>query len=129
MNQLYKFYNKNASSIRGIIVADCPWLKKVDECDNDKDDTESNHEYSDVEKDTYDSDDDLENICPKYLIFSTGSKTYIPHQVGFKIVRNVNFPKRLERGPSLKDRIATKKQEKILQVCMLKSRFFYLLTY
>lgn len=26
MNQLFKFYNKNASSIRGILVADCPWV-------------------------------------------------------------------------------------------------------
>lgn len=121
MNQLYKFYNKNASSIRGIMVANCPWLKNGDDCDNDFDegDEESDHEDSDMEKDTsYDSDDDLENICPKYLIFSTGSRTYIPHQVGFKIVRNVNFPKKLERGPSLKDRIATKKRERMLQVCL-----------
>lgn len=27
MNQLYKFYNRNASSIRGIMVANCPWLE------------------------------------------------------------------------------------------------------
>lgn len=27
MNQLYKFYNRNASSIRSIIVANCPWLE------------------------------------------------------------------------------------------------------
>lgn len=28
MNQLYKFYNRNASSIRGIMIANCPWLDK-----------------------------------------------------------------------------------------------------
>lgn len=35
MNQLYKFYNRNASSIRGIMVANCPWLDddKHDGCD------------------------------------------------------------------------------------------------
>lgn len=27
MNQLYKFYNRNASSIRGVMVANCPWLE------------------------------------------------------------------------------------------------------
>lgn len=30
MNQLYKFYNKKASSIRGIMVANCPWMDDVD---------------------------------------------------------------------------------------------------
>lgn len=61
-------------------------------------------------------DDDLENLCPKYLIFSTGSKTYTPHQIGFKRVRNINFPKKLEPGPSLKERIAAKERERVLQV-------------
>jgi F-box and WD-40 domain protein 5 len=27
MNQLYKFYNRNASSIRAIMIANCPWLQ------------------------------------------------------------------------------------------------------
>lgn len=31
MNQLYKFYNRNASSIRGIMVANCPWMEKDDD--------------------------------------------------------------------------------------------------
>lgn len=26
MNHLYKFYNRNASSIRAIMIANCPWL-------------------------------------------------------------------------------------------------------
>lgn len=30
MNQLYKFYNRNASSIRGIMIANCPWLENED---------------------------------------------------------------------------------------------------
>lgn len=35
MNQLYKFYNRNASSIRGIMVANCPWLEDSDEVNAD----------------------------------------------------------------------------------------------
>lgn len=39
MNQLYKFYNKKASSIRGIMVANCPWMddkETVDETMSDE---------------------------------------------------------------------------------------------
>jgi F-box and WD-40 domain protein 5 len=28
MNQLYKFYNRNASSIRAIMIANCPWMQE-----------------------------------------------------------------------------------------------------
>lgn len=38
MNQLYKFYNRNASSIRGIMIANCPWLD--DDNDPTQDDTQ-----------------------------------------------------------------------------------------
>lgn len=31
MNQLYKFYNRNASSIRGIMIANCPWLEDAND--------------------------------------------------------------------------------------------------
>lgn len=34
MNQLYKFYNRNASSIRGIMVANCPWLEDNETSDD-----------------------------------------------------------------------------------------------
>ncbi|KAG4075312.1 hypothetical protein HA402_003103 [Bradysia odoriphaga] len=111
-NQLYKFYNRNASSIRAIIVANCPWLDDVKTCYDNYE--ESRPEYLDTgASDT--TIDDLENMGPKYLIFSTGSSTYTPHQVGFKFVHHVNFPRTLERGPSLKERIAIKKQERLLQ--------------
>lgn len=29
MNQMFKFYNRNASSIRGLLVADCPWVDQL----------------------------------------------------------------------------------------------------
>lgn len=74
-----------------------------------------------MDDDYEEEDDDLENLCPKYLIFSTGSKTYTPHQIGFKRVRNVNFPKKLDPGPSLRERIAAKEREKALQVRFIRS--------
>lgn len=101
-SQLYKFYNQNASSIRSIMVANCPWLDDV-------------KPRNDEEQNIDDGNDDLENLGPKYLIFSTGTRTYIPHQVGFKFVHHIDFPKTLERGPSLKERIETKKRQRMLE--------------
>lgn len=60
--------------------------------------------------------DELENSCPKYLIFSTGSKTYTPHQIGFKRIDKVNFPRRLDPGLSIKERIALRDRKKELEV-------------
>lgn len=57
----------------------------------------------------------LEDNREKYLIFSTGSKTYTPHQVGFKRIKNVRFPKRLDPGPSLQERIAERDRKRELQ--------------
>lgn len=65
--------------------------------------------------------DDMENSLPKYLIFSTGSKTYTPHQIGIKRIRHVTFPKKLDPGPSLKERIAAKKkaaEEQVNKECI-----------
>lgn len=31
MNQLYKFYNRNASSVRAIMMAKCPWLDETND--------------------------------------------------------------------------------------------------
>ncbi|XP_071447226.1 F-box/WD repeat-containing protein 5 isoform X2 [Hetaerina americana] len=50
----------------------------------------------------------------KFLIFTTGSKTYTPHQIGFKRIHPFSFPRRLDPGPSLKERIALKQREKEL---------------
>ncbi|XP_041775696.1 F-box/WD repeat-containing protein 5 isoform X1 [Anopheles merus] len=213
-SQMYKFYNRNASSIRAIMVANCPWLsdeaevKKEGEkekgtsdaeqkssddepgtssgdrragnplshyqlsqdvdSDEEQDEgvddgqdpraaedvpyqllvgdqvdyaspiqylqefrqeyEESYYESSDdcLEDDEDDGDDeelsegedDLENMCPKYLIFSTGSKTYTPHQIGFKRITSVNFPRRIDPGPSLRERIALRDRQRELQVIM-----------
>ncbi|XP_011049803.1 PREDICTED: F-box/WD repeat-containing protein 5 isoform X2 [Acromyrmex echinatior] len=56
--------------------------------------------------------DELTNNPEKLLIFTTGSKTYTPHKVGFKRIKLVTFPRRLDPGPSLRERIAQKKRER-----------------
>ncbi|ALC38256.1 Fbw5 [Drosophila busckii] len=197
MSQLYKFYNRNASSVRAIMVARCPWLDESNDplaqveqqqqqlqaaaTNSDQPTTsmcaslasgnplshaaslrrtrsatpEDNYlpdisEHSQVRRsrarpghtsdatihyleeyrqaaveatdgdieeedesescmDVHDEFDEMENSVPKYLIFSTGSKTFTPHQIGFKRIRNVYFPKKLDPGPTLKERIAAKR--------------------
>jgi F-box and WD-40 domain protein 5 len=59
--------------------------------------------------------EDLDEACPKYLIFSTGSRTYTPHQIGIKRVGKVNFPKKLEPGPSIQERIALRDRRRELE--------------
>lgn len=201
MSQLYKFYNRNASSVRAIMVARCPWLDESNDplvqiqpeagsaptASSDQPSTSSSSlasgnplshaaslrrtrsatpednylpdisEHSQMRRsrarpgntsdatihyleeyrkaaaaatdagaedgneeaegeddyemclDVQDEYDEMENSVPKYLIFSTGSKTFTPHQVGFKRIRNVFFPKKLDPGPTLKERIAAKR--------------------
>ncbi|KAK9872962.1 hypothetical protein WA026_020310 [Henosepilachna vigintioctopunctata] len=40
----------------------------------------------------------------KYLIFITGTNTFIPHEIGIKRIRSFKFPERIDPGPSLKER-------------------------
>ncbi|KFB35863.1 AGAP010041-PA-like protein [Anopheles sinensis] len=84
------------------------YYESSDDCLGDDDDDCDDEELSE-------GDDDLENLCPKYLIFSTGSKTYTPHQIGFKRITSVNFPRRLDPGPSLQERIALRDRQRELQ--------------
>ncbi|KAK2587588.1 hypothetical protein KPH14_003716 [Odynerus spinipes] len=56
--------------------------------------------------------DELSKNTDKFLIFTTGSKTYTPHQVGFKRIKLVTFPRRLDPGPSLRERIAQRERER-----------------
>lgn len=56
--------------------------------------------------------DELANNPEKFLIFTTGSKTYTPHKVGFKRIKLVSFPRRLDPGPSLRERIAQRQRER-----------------
>jgi F-box and WD-40 domain protein 5 len=82
-----------------------------------RNDDEEEDDEDDMEEDQSDTDE-LDDPCPKYLIFSTGSKTYTPHQIGFKRIGKINFPRRLDPGPSLKERIALSKRKRELEVIM-----------
>ncbi|XP_070493980.1 F-box/WD repeat-containing protein 5-like [Chironomus tepperi] len=187
MKEFLNFYNRNASSIRNLMIARCPWLDDVTppppdqssseqstssqsnnqtvyqpgnpmsnlttrppvasgsasvpvpDASNSEDnfgydrpfnysdefrkELEENFSESSSELDDFidvdmaideeDVDDDLYE--PKYLIFSTGSKTYTPHQIGFKRVLKTSFPKKLEPGPPIKERIALQKRRRELQ--------------
>lgn len=80
--------------------------------------SESSSELEDLidvdmtEEDLY---EDLDEGCPKYLIFSTGSRTCTPHQIGIKKVRKVNFPRRLEPGLSIQERLVLRDRRRELQ--------------
>ncbi|KAI5742484.1 hypothetical protein M8J77_007716 [Diaphorina citri] len=54
--------------------------------------------------------DDLAKQPEKFLIFTTGCRTYTPHQIGFKRIKKVSFPQRLDPGLSLAERIAVREQ-------------------
>nr|XP_053630692.1 F-box/WD repeat-containing protein 5-like isoform X3 [Cherax quadricarinatus] len=54
----------------------------------------------------------LAEDCDKFLIFTTGSKTYSPHQIGFKRIKKFSIPTVLEVGPCLRERIQQRKQER-----------------
>lgn len=183
IKNLYRFYNRNASSIRAIMIANClPNSELVDEketCENDNDvkkdksvgvekgnpvshrdidnlamsssssvvqnvaasskavdpdyevpitysaeyrmaeaismsdsDTDSDFDerssidlsdYTQVEGEPIVSND-------KYLIFTTGYKTYTPHQIGFKRIKPFPFPKRIDPGLSLRERLVLREK-------------------
>lgn len=46
-------------------------------------------ELSDGDEDDIDSDEDLSLQPEKYLIFTTGSKTITPHQIGKNLIPSV----------------------------------------
>lgn len=72
-------------------------------------------DFIDVDMPDEDLYEDLDDACPKYLIFSTGSRTYTPHQIGIKRVGKVNFPKKLEPGPSIQERLALRARRRELE--------------
>ncbi|XP_042211145.1 F-box/WD repeat-containing protein 5-like [Homarus americanus] len=51
----------------------------------------------------------------KFLIFTTGSKTYSPHQIGFKRIKKFSIPTVLEVGPCLRERIQQRDQQRELR--------------
>ncbi|XP_059473589.1 F-box/WD repeat-containing protein 5 [Neocloeon triangulifer] len=197
MEQLFRFYNRNASSVRAIMVADClapetvekqkeskqptkheeersgnppshhaqtspmtnmpsaePGTSKENmdsskvrcdstcdfpspiqykkeyrlaEAENCQDDAKSEEALSEsgevsveeggsiLEDSSEDEDEDFQEESllesrDKFLIFTTGSKTFTPHQIGFKRIKPVQFRHRLDPGPSLQERLAEQRR-------------------
>ncbi|CAG9839162.1 unnamed protein product [Diabrotica balteata] len=185
---LFRFYNRNASSIRAIMIANCLPNSENVNVENSGDGNVSpqqgtssqhgnpvshndmawtpldvrrsmynsvldsmkkdfphpiwyNEDYRKVESESWtaiDSDEEVEDVgnkpnedtddnssesscdteterfvqTDKYLIFTTGYKTYTPHQIGFKRIKPFKFPKRMELGLSLKERLILFEQRK-----------------
>ncbi|XP_015436103.1 PREDICTED: F-box/WD repeat-containing protein 5 [Dufourea novaeangliae] len=61
-----------------------------------------------------DNVDEIANSCDKYLIFTTGSETYIPHQIAFKRIKDLKFPTSIYPGRlySLRERKRDRKLER-----------------
>ncbi|XP_016843564.1 F-box/WD repeat-containing protein 5 [Nasonia vitripennis] len=93
--------------------------KEVADSDSDDESSPQWEDESDEEDslsaEECDDSDDLADCPEKFLIFTTGSKTYTPHQVGFKRIKPVTFPRRLDPGPSLQERIAQRHREREMQ--------------
>ncbi|KAH7980755.1 hypothetical protein HPB49_018975 [Dermacentor silvarum] len=106
VKKLFRFFNTNASSVRTILVANCepphihgspvsdPWTSQDDD---------------DTDEDSADADDPLDPR-EKLLIFTTGSLTYAPHQVGFKRIKPFRFAEPEKEPPSLLQRIARQQE-------------------
>lgn len=62
-----------------------------------------------------DSEDDFLDARPKWLIFTCGSRTYTPHQLGFKKINPITFNGRIDPGPTLKERIEEYKRRRQLE--------------
>ncbi|XP_076238441.1 F-box and WD repeat domain containing 5 isoform X2 [Calliopsis andreniformis] len=86
--------------------------KKTQENENEEEGRQVEEEHESEEED---DTDELANCCEKYLIFTTGSKTYTPHQVGFKRIKNVKFPTRLVAEPSLFERYTQREMEREME--------------
>ncbi|XP_067139924.1 F-box/WD repeat-containing protein 5 [Centruroides vittatus] len=182
VKQLFKFYNKNASSLHSIMVANSLLPSEEgnsnvqDDTDNEKrnssfeiplstssnaitsnhtrdcnddeirhcsleDNSDSGNEMEDncshtcfetndkseridsvtcncSLEDSHESDNDMEDNCnntcietilddrEKLLIFTMGSLTYIPHQIGIKKIKPFTFVERIATTPSLSQRLA-----------------------
>ncbi|KAL1491654.1 hypothetical protein ABEB36_012218 [Hypothenemus hampei] len=76
----------------------------------DQDDNNKDEGFDDDDHST--SSDETDALTDKYLIFTTGNKTYTPHQIGFKRIKPFVFPKKMDPGPTLKERLILQEQRK-----------------
>ncbi|XP_065163496.1 F-box/WD repeat-containing protein 5 isoform X1 [Atheta coriaria] len=76
-----------------------------------------NEEMSESSQDFLSCDASEEPVVQndKYLIFTTGFKTYTPHQIGFKRIKPFVFPKLIDPGLPLKERLQLREKRKEMQ--------------
>ncbi|XP_044268682.1 F-box/WD repeat-containing protein 5 [Tribolium madens] len=82
--------------------------------DDSEEETDDDTGRDDCDDEGSEEDSDQLTQNDKYLIFTTGFKTYTPHQIGFKRIKPFAFPKRLDPGPSLKERIILRERKREL---------------
>ncbi|KAJ1520007.1 hypothetical protein ONE63_004238 [Megalurothrips usitatus] len=174
MNQMFRFYNSNGSSVRAAMFAYCPVSDSQDlsasckspaqhsssysdenhlqkdlaerrdcllenssnrlpeNCDSESemelkeiemrsnfpalercsDNASDASEISEASADTeFSEDDELCVLEDKFLIFTTGSNTYSPHQIGIKRIKPISFPRRMDPGLPFRERIANLNRE------------------
>lgn len=169
MNQMFRFYNCNGSSVRAAMFASCPVSEgtlstacnelknsssnaSLNLCGRDEEEYPHSSEqaYKDQEKNTeidstelqygipnhpathekcaddasdvsdasdasvdteFSEDDELCVQEDKFLIFTTGSNTYSPHQIGIKRIKPISFPRRMDPGLPFRERIANLNRE------------------
>lgn len=90
--------------------AECEKTDSLELSEEDWSDMEEQEEASDDAESNKDGEEAVQN--DKYLIFTTGFKTYSPHQIGFKRIKPFTFPKRIDPGPSLKERLVLHERKK-----------------
>lgn len=70
-------------------------------------------EEEEMEEDEEEDEDNSEDVLDtreKFLIFTMGSRTYTPHQIGLKRILPFTFCRRIDVGPSLAERVAIRRQ-------------------
>lgn len=145
VKQMYRFYNRNASSIRMIMVANCLSREEPHNlirrngvnkdgtgadaskvminsssdstvpCINGQMYSNTSQGPESAQSDMIDGDMDgvLLDDREKYLIFTTGSKTYTPHQIGFKKIPPIRFQDTI--SVNLRERIAELREREIIE--------------
>ncbi|KAH8032802.1 hypothetical protein HPB51_001937 [Rhipicephalus microplus] len=107
---MFKFFNINASSVRTILVANCEQPSSSGNSVPVVPDPCSSQDDDDTDEDSADLDSPLDPR-EKLLIFTTGTLTYAPHQVGFKRIEPFPFANP-EEPPTLLQRIAQREEER-----------------
>ncbi|KAB7505563.1 F-box/WD repeat-containing protein 5 [Armadillidium nasatum] len=116
LSRMYQFYNINASSIRTLLAHGNPPSLPIFQSSDKNCPSTFGVSSKDEEETSIDPCVKCYQTSPeKLLIFTTGSKTYSPHQIGIKRVKNFKIPTIIDVGPCLKERIEQRDMERELR--------------